>query len=52
MGNIVELGDDSVEKLWPCESILDLHLGSKVSQDDNGRLILSNQERSNQQLEM
>lgn len=50
--NIVELGDDVVEELGSDESVLSLELRSKVTERDNGGLIRSDEDGSDEELVM
>jgi hypothetical protein len=52
MRDIVELCDDGVKQFRTGETILSLYLGRKVAEDNDGRLVGSDEDRSNQELEM
>ena len=52
MWDVVELGNNSMKQFWAGESILSLNLRREVPKDDNSRLIRSDQDRSNQELEV
>ena len=41
--DIVELSDDGVEQFWSDESVLDLDLRRKMSENHNGWLVRSDQ---------
>jgi hypothetical protein len=49
---IVELSNDSVQKLGSGETVLSLDLRTEMSEDDDGGHIGSYENRSNQKLEM
>ena len=46
MGNIVELSYNAMIMVWTEEPILILYLGTEMAEDDYGRLVGSNKERS------
>jgi len=52
MWDVVELGNNSMKQFWAGESILSLNLRREMPKDDNGRLIRSDQDGSDQQLEV
>lgn len=52
MGNVVELSDNGVQQLWSCEPVLGLQLGTKVTENDDGRHFRSNEDRSDEKFEM
>jgi hypothetical protein len=52
MGYIVELGDDAVPVVGPSKTVLLVHLGREVAEDDDGRGVLPQEDGSHEQLKI
>ena len=52
MRDVIKLSNDRVQELWPRESVLSLDLRREVTEDDDGRLIRSDQEGSDEQFKV
>lgn len=52
MWHIVELSDNRVKQLWSGKPVLSLYLRREMSKDDDCRLIGSDQDGADEQLEM
>lgn len=52
MRHVVELGDSIVEELGASEAVLRLDLGAEVAEDDDGRLLLAEEDGADEELKV
>ena len=52
MGYIVKLGDDAVPVVGSSKPVLLVHLGREVTEDDDGRRVLPQEDGSHEQLKV
>ena len=52
VGYIVELGDDAVPVVGPSKTVLFVHLGREVAEDDDGGRVWPQEDGANEQLEV